>query len=75
MNSHETYLKRLIAEANGALEKANSSADEIKRFYNFSRFLNIIDAIKKEIHLLESQQYYIPLDIYREALKLLKMVE
>ena len=70
----EEYLTRLIAEANSALEKANSSADDIKRFYNLSHFFTIINEIKKEIRLLDLQKYYIPSDVYGEALKLLNTV-
>ena len=75
MNSHETYLTRLIVEANSALEKANANTDDtIKYFYHLSRFFTIIDTIKKEIRLLESQKYYIPCDVYGEALRLLNIV-
>lgn len=70
----EENLTRLITEANGALEKANSANDDIKRFYNLSRFFTIVNEIKKEIRLLESQKYYIPSDVYGEALKLLNTV-
>lgn len=70
----EENLTRLIAEANGALEKAKAASDDIKRFYNLSRFFTIIDTIKKEIRLLDSQKYYIPSDVYGEALKLLNTV-
>ena len=72
--NHEENLTRLIAEANIVLKKANSSADDIKRFYNLSRFFTIINIIKKEILLLETMEYHIPLDIYEEALKLLNTV-
>lgn len=72
--NREENLTRLITEANSALEKANSANDDIKRFYNLSHFFTIIDAIKKEIRLLDSQKYYIPCDIYGEALKLLNIV-
>lgn len=73
MNSHETYLIRLIEEANSALN-ANTD-DDIKRFYNLSRFFTMIDAIKKELNLLETMEYHIPLDVYDEALRLLSVVE
>ena len=72
--NHEKNLTRLIAEANSVLEKANSSADDIKRFYNLSHFFTIINIIKKEILLLKTMEYHIPLDIYEEALKLLTIV-
>ena len=71
----EEYLTRLIAEANSVLEKANANTDDTtKYFYNLSRFFTIINAIKKEIRLLDSQKYYIPSDVYGEALKLLNTV-
>ena len=70
MNSHETYLKRLIAEANSALEKANSSADDIKRFYQLSHFFNMINAIKKEIMLNEFNE-----ELRKAAEELLAIVE
>ena len=73
--NRETNLTRLIAEANSVLEKANANTDDtIKYYYNLSRFFTIINAIKKEIRLLESQKYYIPSDIYGEALRLLNIV-
>lgn len=70
MNSHETYLRRLIEEANSALEKANSSADEIKRFYNLSRFFIMINAIKKELMLNEFNE-----ELRKAAEELLAIVE
>lgn len=70
----EENLTRLIAEANSVLEKANANTDDIKRYYNLSRFFTMINAIKKEIRLLDSQKYYIPSDVYGEALKLLNIV-
>ena len=71
----EENLTRLIAEANSVLEKANANTDDtIKYYYNLSHFFTIIDQIKKEIRLLDSQKYYIPSDVYGEALKLLTIV-
>lgn len=71
----EENLTRLIAEANSVLEKANANTDDtIKRFYNLSRFFTIINEIKKEIRLLDLQKYYIPSDVYGEALRLLTIV-
>ena len=73
--NREENLTRLIAEANSVLEKANANTDDaIKYYYNLSRFFTIINTIKKEIRLLDSQKYYIPCDIYGEALKLLNIV-
>ena len=73
--NHEKYLTILIVEANIRLKKANASADDIKRYYNLSRFFTKIDTIKKELNLLETMKYHIPSDIYEEALKLLSVVE
>ena len=73
--NREENLTRLIAEANSVLEKANANTDDaIKYYYNLSRFFTIINTIKKEIRLLDSQKYYIPCDIYGEALRLLNIV-
>lgn len=73
--NREENLTRLIAEANSVLEKANANTnDTIKYFYHLSRFFTIINAIKKEIRLLESQKYYISCDVYGEALRLLNTV-
>lgn len=73
--NHEKNLTRLIAEANSVLKKAKSNIDDtIKYYYNLSRFFTIINIIKKEILLLETMEYHIPLDIYEEALKLLNIV-
>ena len=72
--NHEENLTRLIIEANIVLKKAMAASDDIKRFYNLSRFFTKINQIKKEIRLLESQKYYIPSDVYGEALRLLNTV-
>lgn len=72
--NHEKNLTRLIVEANIVLKKANASTDDIKRFYYLSRFFIKIDAIKKELNLLEIMKYHIPSDIYEEALRLLNTV-
>ena len=73
--NHEENLTRLIAEANSVLEKANANTDDaIKYYYNLSRFFTKINIIKKEILLLETMEYHIPLDIYEEALKLLNII-
>ena len=73
--NHEENLTRLIAEANSVLKKAKSNTDDtIKYYYNLSRFFTIINIIKKEILLLKTMEYHIPLDIYEEALKLLNTV-
>lgn len=72
--NHEKILTRLIVEANIVLKKANASTDDIKRFYHLSRFFTKIDAIKKELNLLEIMKYHIPSDIYEEALRLLNTV-
>ncbi len=68
--NHEKNLTRLIAEANSALEKANSSADDIKRFYNLSRFFNIVDQIRKELMLNEFNE-----ELRKAAEELLAIVE
>ena len=73
--NHEKYLTILIVEANIVLKKAKAASDDIKRFYNLSRFFTKIDTIKKELNLLETMKYHIPSDIYDEALKLLSVVE
>ena len=72
--NHEKNLTRLIVEANIVLKKANASADDIKRFYYLSRFFIKIDAIKKELNLIEIMKYHIPSDLYEEALRLLNTV-
>ena len=72
--NHEENLTRLIIEANIVLKKAMAASDDIKRFYNLSRFFTKINQIKKEILLLEAMKYPIPSDIYEEALKLLSVV-
>lgn len=73
--NHEENLTRLIVEANIVLKKAKSNIDDtIKYYYNLSRFFTIINIIKKEILLLKTMKYHIPLDIYEEALKLLNTV-
>lgn len=73
--NHEENLTRLIVEANIVLKKAKSNIDDtIKYYYNLSRFFTIINTIKKEILLLKTMEYHIPLDIYEEALKLLNVV-
>lgn len=72
--NHEENLTRLIVEANIVLKKAMAASDDIKRFYNLSRFFTKINIIKKEILLLETMKYHIPSDIYEEALKLLNTV-
>lgn len=72
--NHEKNLTRLIVEANIVLKKANASTDDIKRFYYLSRFFTKIDAIKKELNLLEIMKYHIPSDIYEEALRLINTV-
>ena len=73
--NHKENLIRLIIEANSALKKAKAASDDIKRFYNLSRFFIKIDAIRKELNLLEIMEHHIPSDIYEEALKLLSVVE
>lgn len=72
--NHKENLTRLIVEANIVLKKAMAASDDIKRYYNLSRFFTKIDAIKKELNLLEIMEYHIPSDIYEEALKLLNTV-
>ena len=72
--NHEKNLTRLIVEANIVLKKVKAASDDIKRYYNLSRFFTKIDAIKKELNLLEIMKYHIPSDIYEEALKLLNIV-
>lgn len=72
--NHKENLTRLIVEANIVLKKANASTDDIKRFYYLSRFFIKIDAIKKELNLIEIMKYHIPSDLYEEALRLLNTV-
>lgn len=72
--NHEENLTRLVVEANIVLKKAMAASDDIKRFYNLSRFFTIINTIKKEILLLKTMKYHIPPDIYEEALKLINTV-
>lgn len=72
--NHKENLTRLIVEANIVLKKANASTDDIKRFYHLSRFFIKIDAIKKELDLLEIMKYHIPSDLYEEALRLISVV-
>ena len=73
--NHKENLTRLIVEANIVLKKAKSNIDDtIKYYYNLSRFFTKIDAIRKELNLLEIMEYHIPSDLYEEALKLLSVV-
>lgn len=76
MNKEQT-LMRLIARGEEYLLRAMEAKEQendIKYYYNLSHFFNIVDQIKKEIHLLDLQKYYIPSDVYGEALKLLNIV-
>ena len=73
--NHKENLTRLIVEANIVLKKAKSNIDDtIKYYYNLSRFFTKIDAIRKELNLLEIMEYHIPSDLYEEALKLINTV-
>lgn len=75
--NHEKNLTRLIARGEEYLScamEAKKQENDIKYFYNLSCFFTIINTIKKEILLLETMEYHIPLDIYEEALKLLNTV-
>lgn len=68
--NHEANLIRLMREASAALAKANSSADDIKRFYNLSRFFNIVDQIRKELMINEFNE-----ELRKAAEELLAIVE
>ena len=54
---------------------AKAQKNDIKYHYQLSHFFNIIDEIRKELHVLEVEEYNIPFNLYEEALKLLNMVE
>lgn len=69
--NHEKNLRRLIEEANSALEKANANTDDtIKYFYNLSRFFTIINLIRKELMLNEFNE-----ELRKAAEELLAIVE
>ena len=74
----EQMLIRLIARGEEYLSRAmeaKKQENDIKYYYQLSRFFIIIDQIKKEIQLLQLQKCYISCYIYDEALKLLNVVE
>lgn len=75
--NHEKNLRRLIARGEKYLScamAAKAQENDIKYFYQLSRFFNIVDQLRKEIHLLKVEEYSIYLDLYEKALRLLAIV-